>query len=93
MSSQPQSQSTRSWLPGDVPRKLLGEITEPGAYVCHGSGDLLRVADSETPPGNVEPIESKGGQPIYVTRISSDPFVPISKARMAAANLDIEIHF
>ena len=93
VSNQPQHQSTKSWLSSTAPRKLLDEISEPGAYVCHGSGDLLRVADTEAPPDNVEPIQSHGSQPVYVTQISRDPFVPITKARVAAANLDIEIHF
>ena len=93
MSSQQQHYSTRSWLPNDAPRKLLDEITEPGTYVCHGSGDLLRVAETEAPPSDVEPMQKQGDQPVYVTQISRDPYVPISKARVAAANLDIEIKF
>ena len=77
----------------EAPKKRLEEITEPGTYVCHGSGDLIRVAESGAPPGDTEPIENQSSQPIYVTQISRDPYVPISTARVAAANLDIEIQF
>ena len=93
MFTQPQSHSTQSWLPSNAPRKLLSEITEPGTYVCHGSGDLLRVAEAENPPGDAAPMDSQDGQPVYVTRVSSNPFFPISRARVAAANMDIEIQF
>ncbi len=96
VSSQPQPRSKEPWSfqsSSDAPRKLLDEISEPGAYVCHGSGDLLRVTGTGVPSDGAEAIKSGGSEPVYVTLVSKDPFVPISRARIAAANLDIEISF
>ncbi len=78
---------------GDVSRTPLGEVKEPGAYVCFGTGDLIRVVRTDAPSSEVELVDKHGDQPMLVTRVSEDPFVPISQARMAAANLDIEINF
>ncbi len=96
MSSQPQSRSKKSWsfrFSSEAPRELLDEITEPGAYVCHGSGDLIRICGAGVPSDDTEAAKSGGSEPVYVTQVSRDPFVPISRARLAAANLDIEISF
>ena len=70
------------------PTYLLEDAKEPGAYVCHWNGQLVRVADA--PPEMQKPSEE---QSQYLTRISEDPFVPISKARSLAANLDLDITF
>ena len=77
----------------DVPWKALSEISEPGAYVCRGSGDLMRVPRVGGSVGDEELAEKNDREPIEVTQISRDPFIPISKARIAAANLDVEISF
>jgi hypothetical protein len=73
----------------------LDEITKPGAYVCHPDGDLIRVVGGG-PSGDLDDaqlIEKYGDRQIQVTRISADPFVAVSRARIAAANLDIEVKF
>ncbi len=78
---------------GDVSRTPLGEVTEPGAYVCFDTGDLIRVVRTHASSSEAELVDKHGDQPVLVTRVSEDPFVPISQARIAAANLDIEISF
>ena len=93
MAGQTKPQSRGSWSSSRTPRKLLDEITAPGAYVCHGSGDLIRVSESEVTSDDAEALKSAATEPVYVTLVSKDPFVPISQARLAAANLDIEISF
>jgi hypothetical protein len=78
----------------DGPEKiLLSEICSPGAYVCHWNGDLLRVTDGPVfdQPEAKEMEAPAGGEPRYVTQISPDPFIPLSRARMIAANMDLEI--
>ncbi len=86
--------------PGDFgarstgPHVSLQDISEQGAYVCHWSGDLLRVTEKEIPvqkPPNL--LENAENLPLETTKISEDPFVPISKARFVAANYDIDINF
>ncbi len=71
----------------------LEEIAEPGAYVCHCCGDLIRVVDALTLPGDEAFIQEHGGQAVRVSRLSDDPFVPITWARMEAANLDLRVSF
>ena len=76
-----------------APLKLLEEITEPGAYICRDSGDLVRVTQSDAPSDDMELLKRQGTELVYVTQLSRDPFMPISLARIAAANLDMEINF
>lgn len=74
------------WLP-------IADITEPGAYVAKETGDLIRVPPHGGSDGEDELFEKNSKQPILVAKISHDPFIPISKARFAAAALDVEISF
>ena len=71
----------------------LGDVTEPGAYVCRESGDLVRIAPTGAASDSSELIERQEAEPVYVVRIHPDPFVAISRARVLAANLDVEISF
>ena len=71
----------------------LGDVTEPGAYVCRESGDLVRIAPTGVGSDPSELNERQKADPVYVVRIHSDPFVVISRARVLAANLDLEISF
>ena len=77
----------------DVRWKTLDEITEPGAYVSRGSGELIRVPRVGKSLAEEEVIGQHSGEPLHVTQISTDPFIPISRARIAAANLDVEVDF
>ncbi len=71
----------------------LGDVKEPGAYVCRESGDLLRIAPTGVASDSSELLERQETEPVYVVRIHPDPFVAISRARVLAANLDLEISF
>jgi hypothetical protein len=69
------------------------QITEPGAYICNWNGHLLRIpyealSKSGTPAWNVV-----GAEPLFVTKVSNDPFVTLSQARMLACNFDINVNF
>ena len=71
------------------PTNQLTWISEPGCYVCTRTGQLLRVPTNVTPSwfaalGNVD-----DGLEGY-TKISDNPFIPLTPARLIAANLDIE---
>ncbi len=76
-----------------APRILLEGVNKPGAYVCHGTGDLIRVTGSGPTWVDAVPVQEDGNQSIVVTQVSGDPFVPITRARLAAADLDLEINF
>lgn len=93
MSTETQRQLNASWPGSAVSWKSLDQINEPGAYVSRGSGDLIRVPVSGASCGDAELMDKHMSEPIYVTRISRDPFLAISSARVAAANLDIKISF
>jgi len=69
------------------------KINEPGCYVCNWTGHLLRVPDDGIAPGRSPLINVIGNEPLFVTKISDNPFIPLTKARMVACNLDIAVNF
>ena len=72
---------------------LLEQVSQAGAYVCRGTGDLIRVTPSGPAGVESELIRKHHDEPLYVTQISGNPFIPISDARIAAANLDLDVDF
>ena len=68
-------------------------IQEPGCYVCNWSGHLLRVPEDGVAPGRSPLVNIIGTEPLYVTKISDNPFIPLTKARMVACNWDINVNF
>lgn len=66
-------------------------IRSPGTYICNWSGHLLRVPGSALVPNGV--VNIVGPEPLFVTKISDDPSVPMSKARQAAASLHLSVNF
>ena len=68
-------------------------INEPGCYICNWSGHLLRVPEDGVAPGRSPLINVIGTDPLYVTKISDNPYIPLTKARMVACNYDINVNF
>jgi hypothetical protein len=68
-------------------------IQDPGCYVCNWSGHLLRVPEDGVAPGRSPLINIIGHEPLYVTRISDNPFITLTKAKMVASNLDVNVNF
>ncbi|MFQ5425052.1 MAG: hypothetical protein ACE5F9_13880 [Phycisphaerae bacterium] len=68
-------------------------ISEPGAYICNWSGHLLRMPEDSIKPGRSPLMSIKGTGPLFVTKISHDPFVQVSKARLIAADCDVPVNF
>ena len=68
-------------------------LSDPGAYLSNWSGHLIRVPEDALKPGNSPVLEVIGREPMIVTKLSHDPFVTISKARMLAADLDCRVNF
>lgn len=71
----------------------FSEIDHPGTYYSHWSGHLIRVTEEGVRPGHSPVIEILGKNPMIVTRLSDDPYLGISKARMIAADLDLAVNF
>ncbi len=81
-----ESQSYGTQLP-------FAKLNEPGTYFCNWSGHLIRVPPDAVRQGRSPVIEILGTEPLYVTKLSDDAFIPVTKARMIAADLDHAVNF
>ena len=68
-------------------------ISEPGCYVCNWSGHLCRVPQDGVAQGRSPLINIVGNEPLIVTKISDNPYITISKAKMLACNCDVHVNF
>lgn len=68
-------------------------IQAPGCYICNWSGHLLRVPEDGVAPGRSPLINMVGPEPLFVTKISDNPFITITKAKLIASNLDQNVNF
>lgn len=64
-------------------------INSAGAYVFEGSGHLLRVPPDSIKPGRSPLMSIQSKEPLRVTKISDNPFITVTKARMRAAEHDL----
>lgn len=72
---------------------VFDSINEPGAYICNWSGHLLRVPEDGVTPGRSPMINIVGGEPLTVTKISSNPYITLTKAKLLASNFDLNVNF
>lgn len=68
-------------------------INDPGCYICNWSGHLLRIPEDAVKPGRSPVLVLKGMETLYVTKLCNDPYVPVTKARMLAADCDVVVNF
>jgi hypothetical protein len=68
-------------------------INQPGCYICNWSGHLLRVPDDGVAPGRSPLINIIGNEPLFVTKLSDNAYIPLTKAKMIASNLDCAVSF
>lgn len=86
-----QNQNLGTTLPGaTIP---FDAICTPGCYLCNWSGHLLRVPQDGVAPGRQTAYNITGNDTLFVTMLSTNPFIPVTKARLLAANLDIAVNF
>ena len=71
----------------------FSELTEPGTYFSNWSGHLIRVPVDGVKSGHSPLIEILGNEPMVVTWLSDDPYVPLNKARFIAADMDLDVRF
>ncbi len=69
------------------------QIQTPGAYVFHNTGHLARVPDDALAPGRSPVVEIVAREPMLVTKISDNPYIPITKARLLASDCDLAVNF
>ena len=80
-------------IPGFGTQIPYQAINEPGCYINNWSGHLLRVPEDCIKPGRSPVMEILGTDPLFVTKISNDPYLPLTKARMLAADCDVIVNF
>lgn len=68
-------------------------INEPGCYICNWSGHLVRVPEDGIAPGRSPMVNIIGSEQLFVTKISDNPFITLTKARLVAANFDCAVNF
>lgn len=68
-------------------------INEPGAYICNWSGHLLRVPEDGVTAGRSPMVNIIGAEPLTVTKISDNPFITVTKAKLLASNFDLNVNF
>ena len=68
-------------------------INEPGAYIANWNGHLIRVPEDAVTRGRSPLINMVGPEQLTVTRISCNPFVTGTKARLLSSNLDVDVNF
>ena len=68
-------------------------VCEPGAYVCHWSGHLMRIGPEAIGPGRFVIIVIVACRSLMVTKISDDPTIGLNAARVRAANHDLYVRF
>ena len=73
------------------PRFTWNEINSPGCYVIEATGDLIRIP--ELGPDNKPHYYVCSNGTLWLTKISDDPYISRSWARMIAADLDLPVNF
>lgn len=68
-------------------------LTEPGAYVELGNGDLYRVPKEGLVPGASPVIKKQSAGASRLVQVSKDPFVTTLAARMTCAEHNIQPNF
>jgi hypothetical protein len=69
------------------------QICEPGAYICNWSGHLLRVPEDGVVAGRSPLLNIVGKEALFVTKISENPYITLTKAKLLAANWDVDVNF
>ena len=71
----------------------FSSVCDPGCYVCNWSGHLMRVPEDGVAAGRSPLINIVGPEPLFVTKISDNPYIPVTKARLLACNADCNVNF
>jgi hypothetical protein len=69
------------------------EINSPGTYLWNETGNLLRLPEEVVKPGHSPIFEIATQGDDRVTKLSDNPYMPRSKARLLAADADLQVNF
>jgi hypothetical protein len=88
------SSSETGMVQGDLGRtEPFEQINSPGCYILRQTGTLLRVPPDALIPGRSPAIDVVSKDQWLVSKISSDPYITLSKARAVAADFDLPVNF
>ena len=76
-----------------LPEVSWEKITEPGAYVERGTGDLYRIPKEALISGTFPVIHKQSAGGSRLARVSKNPFVTTLAARLRCAQHNIEPNF
>lgn len=76
-----------------LPEFMWDQITEPGAYVEIGSGDLYRIPREALISGGSPVITKESMGASRLVQVSKNPFCTTLEARLKAAEHNIEPNF
>ncbi len=86
--------ATTSEVSGLTAMKVpFSEINEPGAYVSNMTGHLLRIPQDAVKPDRTPLIDLVASETQLFSRISVNPFISLTKARMLSCDLDLPVNF
>jgi hypothetical protein len=74
-------------------RVPFDQVQTPGCYVQNNTGILYRIPEEALSTGRSPLIEMVCKADTTVTKISQDPWIPISKARQLTADADLYPNF
>ena len=77
----------------DYSETSFANIEDPGCYIVHQTGSLMRIPEDALSPGRSPTMEIVGNDPLTVTKISDNPYLQLGKARLVAADLDLQVNF
>ena len=68
-------------------------VNEPGAYVCDWSGHLLRIPKDSVTSRRSPALNIIGQEPLFVTKICDNPYIPLTEARLLTSAVDMNVSF
>ncbi len=71
----------------------FGEVNAAGTYYMWATGGLCRIPEEALKAGHSPTLEIVLQGDNRVTRLTHDPFTPLSKARLIAADADLDVNF
>jgi hypothetical protein len=69
------------------------EISQPGAYISRDTGSLFRIPKEALAPGSSPLIHQENRDAERFVKLSDDPYVTSLKARMVAAENNVQPNF
>ena len=71
----------------------FSEIHTAGAYVSNATGHLVRIPEDAVKPDRTPLIDLVSNEPLLFSRVSQNPFISLTKARMLACDMDLPVNF